>query len=316
MQKTKAPQDLRSRGKENMGRHFRKYWVLYLMMVLPVCYFILFKYMPMFGNILAFRRYQPGRGAYGTQWRGLHYFQRFLRDPAFWNAFKNTLVLSLWNIIINFPLPIVFAILLNEVRSKKFKKVVQTISYMPRFISTVVVIAILSEILSPSSGILNRFLTQTFGIAPIYFTNLPQYFRPIYVLTDSWQFTGWTAIIYLAAITGINTDLFEAAEIDGAGRLKKIWYVTIPSIMPTIMVMLILQIGRMLSLGFEKVLLLYTPANSTVSDILDTLVYRTGLQSQNYSYAAAIGLFSGIVGLVLVSSANAVSRKATGESIY
>ena len=201
-------------------------------------------------------------------------------------------------------------------RAARFKKIVQTISYMPRFISTVVVIAILSELLSPSSGLLNRFLISTFGIKPIYFTNLPQYFRPIYVLTDSWQFTGWTAIIYLAAITGISPDLFEAAEIDGAGRVKKIIYVTIPSIMSTIMVMLILQVGRMLSLGFEKVLLLYTPANSGVSDILDTLVYRTGLQNQNYSYASAIGLFSGLVGLILVSSANSISKRTTGESIY
>lgn len=316
MTKQKAYSSLTPSGREPIKRHLRKYWVLYLMMLIPILYFIIFKYMPMFGNILAFRRYQPGKGAYGTQWRGLHYFERFMRDPAFWSAFKNTLVLSLYNILVNFPLPIIFAIMLSEVRNKVFKKTVQTISYMPRFISTVVVIAILSEILSPSSGILNRLLTSVFGIEPIYFTNMAQYFRPIYILTDSWQFTGWTAIIYLAAITGINTDLFEAAEIDGAGRMQKIWHVTIPTIMPTIMVMLILQIGRMLSLGFEKVLLLYTPANSSVSDILDTLVYRTGLQNQNYSYAAAIGLFSGVVGLVLVASANALSRKATGESIY
>lgn len=286
------------------------------MMIAPIIYFILFKYMPMFGNILAFRRYQPGKGAYGTEWRGLYYFNRFLKDPAFWNAFKNTLMISLWNIIINFPLPIFFAIMLNEVRVKAFKKVVQTVSYMPRFISTVVVFGIISEILSPSSGILNRFLVNAFGIKPIYFINLPQYFRPIYILTDSWQYTGWTAIIYLAAITSVNTDLFEAAEIDGAGRIQKILYVTIPSIMPTIMVMLILQVGRMLSVGFEKVLLLYTPANSAVSDILETLVYRTGLMYQNYSYASAVGLFNGVVGLVLVTSANTVSRKTTGESIY
>lgn len=316
MAKDKTGTGINLSGKENMRKHLRKYWALYLMMVLPVLYFVIFKYVPMFGNILAFRRYQPGKGPFGTEWRGLYYFRRFMNDPAFWNAFKNTLVLSLWNLVINFPLSIIFAILLNEVRAPRFKKTVQTISYMPRFISTVVIIAILNEVLSPSSGILNRFLVSAFGIEPIYFTNLPQYFRAIYVLTDSWQYTGWTAIIYLAAITGINTDLFEAAEIDGAGRLQKIRYVTIPSIMPTIMVMLILQVGRMLSLGFEKVLLLYTPANSTVSDILDTLVYRTGLQNQNYSYASAIGLFSGVIGLILVSSANAFSRKVTGESIY
>jgi putative aldouronate transport system permease protein len=272
----------------------------------------------MFGNILAFRRYRPGRGPWGTEWVGIGYFERFLQDPAFWRAFRNTLITSLVNIAVNFPLPIFFAVVLNEARRKWFKKVVQTISYMPRFISTVVVIAILGEILSPSNGILNRFLADVFGITPIYFMNLSQWFRPIYVFTDAWQFTGWTAIIYLAAITNINSDLFEAAEIDGANRLQRILHVTIPSILPTVMVMLILSVGRMLTLGFEKVLLLYTPANSPVSDILDTLVYRTGLSggTPNYSYATAIGLFSGIIGIILVSSANFISRKATGESIY
>jgi putative aldouronate transport system permease protein len=306
-----------NRGGRFSAAHFRKYWVLYAMFVVPVMYFIIFRYMPMFGNILAFRRYRPGMGPWGTEWVGFSYFERFVGDPSFWRAFRNTLITSLWNIAVNFPLPIFFAVILNEARVKWFKKVVQTVSYMPRFISTVVVIAILGEMLSPSSGLFNRFLAN-FGIEPVYFMNLPEWFRPIYVFTDSWQFTGWTAIIYLAAITNINSDLFEAAEIDGANRLQKIWYITIPSILPTIMVMLILSIGRMLTLGFEKVLLLYTPANSMVIDILDTLVYRTGLSggTPNYSYATAIGLFSGIIGLILVSSANIVSRKTTGESIY
>jgi putative aldouronate transport system permease protein len=304
-------------AKESLTTHVQKYRALYTMLILPFAYFIVFKYLPMFGNILAFRRYRPGMGPWGTEWVGFQYFGRFIRDEAFWQAFRNTLITSLWNIGVNFPLPIIFAVLLNEARIKWLKKAVQTVSYMPRFISTVVVIAILGEILSPSSGIFNRFLTDVFGIAPVYFLNLPQWFRPIYVLSDSWQFTGWTAIIYLAAITNINTDLFEAAEIDGASRLQKILHVTVPSIMPTVMVMLILQIGRMLSLGFEKVLLLYTPANSQVSDILDTLVYRIGLAGvPNYSYATAIGLFSSFIALVLVSSANFFSRKLTGESIY
>ncbi|GHU07673.1 sugar ABC transporter permease [Spirochaetia bacterium] len=305
-------------GTESFAHHFHKYWVLYAMMVLPVLYFVIFRYMPMFGTILAFRRYRPGRGPWGTEWVGLTYFKQFLGDHRFWQAFRNTLILSVLNITINFPIPIIFAIILNECRSKKFKKVVQTISYMPRFISTVVVIAILGEMLSPSSGLLNRLLVNTFGIEPIYFLNLPEWFRVIYVFTDAWQFTGWTAIIYLAAITNINTDLFEAAEIDGANRMQKIFNVTIPSILPTVMVMLILSVGRMLSLGFEKVLLLYTPANSGVSDILDTLVYRTGLSggTPNYSYATAVGLFSGIIGLVLVTTSNFISQKTTGESIY
>lgn len=300
----------------SLKRHMKRYWQLYAMMLLPIIYFIIFKYIPMFGNVLAFRRYRPGMGPYGTQWVGFKYFKMFMQDPAFWRAFRNTLTISIGNLIINFPIPIIFAILLNEVRRVRFKKLVQTVSYMPRFISTVVVIAILGEMLSPSTGLFNHFLQNTFGIKPIYFMNEPQYFRWIYILTDTWQFTGWTAIIYLAAITGISADMFEAAKIDGANRLQQIIYVTIPSILPTIMVLLILNVGRMLSLGFEKVLLLYTPSNSQVSDIIDTLVYRTGLANQNYSYATAIGLFSGIIGVILVSSSNKISKKFTGDGIY
>ncbi|WP_288655069.1 ABC transporter permease [Gemmiger formicilis] len=285
------------------------------MMILPVLYFIIFKYVPMVGNILAFRRYRPGQGMFGTEWT-LRYFERFLKDPAFWRAFRNTLVVSLENLAINFPLPIIFAILLNEVRSKYLKKIVQTISYMPRFISTVVVIAIMNEVLSPSTGLLNNFLHNVFGMTPVYFMNESSWFRPLYILSESWQYTGWTAIIYLAAITSISSDLYEAAEMDGATRIQQIFHVTIPSIMPTIMVMLIMNVGRMLSIGYEKVLLMYTPSNSGVSDIIDTLVYRTGLQNQNYSYATAIGLFGGIIGLILVSGSNAISRKLTDESLY
>lgn len=302
--------------RQSLMTHFKRYWELYLMMVLPILYFIVFKYAPMVGNVLAFRRYRPGMGPYGTQWVGFKYFKQFMGDPAFWNALKNTLLLSLGNLSVNFVVPIIFAIMLNELTSLKFKKLVQTVSYMPRFISTVVVVSIMNEMLSPSSGIVNRFLQDVFGMAPIYFTNEPEYFRPLYILTNTWQFTGWTAIIYLAAIAGINPELYEAAEIDGANRLQRIIYVTIPSIMPTIMVMLILEIGHMLSLGFEKVLLMYTPSNSGVSDIIDTLVYRTGLSNQNYSYATAIGLFSGVIGVILVASANAFSKKMTGEGIY
>ena len=301
---------------ETFRAHFTRYWQLYAMLLLPVVYFILFKYVPMFGNVLAFRRYRPGLGPYGTEWVGFRYFEKFMTDRAFWQAFQNTLTLSLLNLLVNFPVPIIFAVMLNEVGHLRFKKLVQTVSYMPRFISTVVVIAILGEILSPSSGLLNNFLQNVFGIKPIYFMNEPQYFRALYVLTDTWQFTGWTAIIYLAAITGISNDLFEAATIDGATRFQQIRYVTIPSILPTIMVMFILSVGRLLSLGFEKVLLMYTPTNSSGSDIIDTLVYRTGLANQNYSYATAIGLFSGVIGVVLVTFSNWLSRKTTGDGIY
>ena len=297
-------------------RYIHKYWQLYAMMILPFIYFIVFKYIPMFGNVLAFRRYRPGLGVFGSEWVGLRYFKMFFKDPAFWRAFRNTIGLSVLNLVINFPIPIVFALLLNEIRNLFFKKAVQTISYMPRFISTVVVIAMMGEILSPSTGILNVILKKTFNMQPIYFMNEPEYFRILYVFTDTWQYMGWTAIIYLAAITGINEDLYEAAKIDGANKFQQIIYVTIPCILPTIMVMLILEIGRLLNLGFEKILLMYTPNNADVSDIIATLVYRTGLANQNYSYATAIGLFTGIIGVVLVASANTLSKRLTDEGIY
>jgi len=296
--------------------YFARYWQLYAMMVLPLLYFLVFKYVPMLGSVLAFRRYRPGMGPFGTEWVGLTYFSRFWSDPAFWRAFRNTLVLSILNLVVNFPIPILFAILLNEVHILPFKKVVQTVSYMPRFISTVVVIAILGELLSPSSGIINLLRQHLFGKEALYFMNEARFFRVIYILVDTWQYTGWPAIIYPAAITAIPAELYEAATIDGASRTQQIFFVTIPSIMSTIMVMLIISVGRLLSLGFEKVLLLYTPDNSMVSDIIDTLVYRTGLANQNYSYATAIGLFSGIIGVILVSSSNALSKRLTGEGIY
>ena len=294
--------------------YIKQYWVLYAMLVLPVAYYIVFRYVPMVGNVLAFRRYRPGKGMFGVEWT-LVYFERFLGDPTFWKAFKNTIVLSLSNLIINFPIPIIFAIALNEIRWTPFKKFAQTASYIPRFVSTVVVIAILNEFLSPSSGFLNMLLKEI-GIEPIYFMNEEAWFRPVYIFSEAWQFTGWNAIIYLAAITGINQDLYEAAEIDGASRWQRIWSVTLPSILPTIMVMLILNVGSILSLGFEKILLMYTPANSAVSDILDTMVYRVGLTNNSYSYATAVGLFTGVVGLILVSLSNYTSKKLTGDGIY
>ena len=304
----------KQRQKAQRIAYFKQYWVLYAMLVLPVAYYIIFRYVPMVGNVLAFRRYRPGKGMFGVEWT-LVYFERFLGDPTFWRAFKNTIVLSLSNLIVNFPIPIIFAIALNEIRWTPFKKFAQTASYIPRFVSTVVVIAILNEFLSPSSGFLNMLL-KSMGIEPIYFMNEKEWFRPVYIFSEAWQFTGWNAIIYLAAITGINQDLYEAAEIDGASRWQRIWSVTLPSILPTIMVMLILNVGSILSLGFEKILLMYTPANSAVSDILDTMVYRVGLTNNSYSYATAVGLFTGVVGLILVSLSNYTSKKLTGDGIY
>lgn len=313
MQKSKGN---RSSFRKYMGR----YWQLYAMMLVPFCFLLVFKYGPMLGNILAFRRFKPLTGPYGVSWAEppLRYFKQFLGQKQFWTAFRNTLIISIENLAVNFPIPVIFAILLNEVRSVHVRRFIQTVSYMPRFISTVVVISILSELLSPSTGLLNRLLSTVFGIPRIYYLNEPVYFRLLYILTDMWQFTGWTAIVYLAAITAINTELFEAARIDGASRFQQIIYITIPSIMPTIMTMLILSVGNLLALGYEKVLLMQTPTNMAVSDIIDTYVYRLslGATSPQYSLAAAIGLFNGLIGLILVSGANFLAKKITGSSIY
>lgn len=313
MQKSKGN---RSSFRKYMGR----YWQLYAMMLVPFCFLLVFKYGPMLGNILAFRRFKPLTGPYGVSWAEppLRYFKQFLGQKQFWTAFRNTLIISIENLAVNFPIPVIFAILLNEVRSVHVRRFIQTVSYMPRFISTVVVISILSELLSPSTGLLNRLLSTVFGIPRIYYLNEPVYFRLLYILTDMWQFTGWTAIVYLAAITAISTELFEAARIDGASRFQQIIYITIPSIMPTIMTMLILSVGNLLVLGYEKVLLMQTPTNMAVSDIIDTYVYRLslGATSPQYSLSAAIGLFNGLIGLILVSGANFLAKKITGSSIY
>lgn len=299
-------------------QYLAQYWQFYVMAALPLAYFILFKWVPVLGNVLAFRRYRPLTGPYGVSWVGFRYFKQFLTQPQFWNAFRNTLILAVLNLLVNFPLPILFALLLNEIRTSRFRKLVQTVSFMPRFISTMVVVSILTQLLSPSGGLVNRLFRELFDASPVYYMNKPEYFRALYIITDAWQYTGWTAIVYLAAIAGIPNDLYEAARIDGANRFQQALHVTIPSILPTVMVMLILKIGNLLSLGFEKVLLMYTPANSSVSDIIDTYVYRVGLQSNanQYSYATAIGLFSGVIGLILVCSTNFLSRILTGESLY
>jgi putative aldouronate transport system permease protein len=303
-------------AKTPLRKHIRKYWQLYVMVAIPLAAFLIFKYVPMFGNILAFRKFRAGGSPFGTGWIGLKNFQRFLRDKAFWRAFRNTLITSSTNLAVNFPVPIIFALLLNELRSLKFKKLVQTVSYMPRFVSTIVMITMLNEILSPTSGILNLILKNSFGMKPIYFVNEPRFFRALYILTDMWQFTGWSAILYLAAITGINSELYESAMIDGANRWHQTLFITIPSIMSTIMVMFILSVGRLLSVGFEKILLLYSPENAIVSDVIDTFVYRYGIVNNNYSFATAVGLFGGVIGVILVSSANFISHKLTGDGLY
>ncbi|MCV9885459.1 ABC transporter permease [Metabacillus halosaccharovorans] len=297
-----------------LGTIIRRDWQLYSLLVLPIIYLIIFKYGPMFGNIIAFRRFMPGGKIYGESWVGLHYFKMFINDPTFWNVFKNTLMLGGLTLIICFPMPIIFALLLNEIKAKKFKKFVQTASYLPHFLSIVIVAGMILQ-LTAVNGTINS-IVEFFTGEKINFIQQAEWFRTIYVTSEIWQTMGWGAILYLAALTTIDESLYEAAKIDGANRWKQTLHITIPGILPTIVVLLILNIGSFMAVGFEKILLLYNPLTYQTSDVISTYLYRVGLESSNFSYATAIGLFESIIGLVLVLSANGISRKLTERSLW
>ncbi|WP_404456466.1 ABC transporter permease subunit [Virgibacillus necropolis] len=300
--------------RDNAFKLFKRDWQLYSLLLLPIIYMVIFKYGPMFGNIIAFRRFMPGGSILGEKWVGLYYFKMILSDPTFFNVLTNTLVLAALSLIICFPAPIIFALLLNELRSKRFKKFVQTASYLPHFFSVVVVAGMVLELVSINGAINN--LVEFFSGDRINFIQLPEWFRTIYIGTEMWQSLGWGAILYLAALAGINEELYEAAKIDGANRWKQTIHITIPGILPTIVVLLILNIGNFLEVGFEKILLLYNPLTYETADVIATYVYRIGLQSSNFSYATAMGLFESIIGLILVFSANYISKRVTDNSLW
>ena len=287
----------------------------YFMLVIPFIILIVFRVLPVVGNVIAFRRYTVGGPMFGESWAGLRYFERFISDPMFWTAFKNSLILSITGLVINFPLPIIFALLINEIDNMLFRRFTQTISYLPRFLSTVIVVGMLREILSPDSGVINIILSNL-GIEPIYFLNEAPWFRIIYIVSNTWQFTGYNAIIYLAALTSINPELYEAAEMDGAKRFAKMINISIPGIMTTVIYLLLLNIGYMLMLGLDKSLLLYTPSNASTADIIETYVYRMGIERNNFSYAAAAGLFGSTIAVFLLTTSNAISKKLTDISFF
>nr|WP_303243871.1 ABC transporter permease subunit [uncultured Cellulosilyticum sp.] len=289
-------------------------WRLYTFLILPILYYIIFKYIPMIGNVIAFRKYVPGGSVLGVKFVGLRYFKQFMGDPKFWEVFRNTLVLSVSYLLVRFPITIIFAIMLNEIKNMKWKKFVQTVSYLPHFISMVILAGMIKEIVS-LTGPLNALVTACGGQAQSWIANANA-FPTIYVVSGVWQGLGWGAILYLAAMTNINSELYEAAKIDGANRFQQIINVLIPGILPTIVTLLILDIGGIMGVNFEKVLLLYNPVIYSTADVIGTYVYRMGINSANFSYATAVGLFEGIIGLILVTSANAISKKLTDNSLW
>ena len=268
----------------------------------------------MFGLIIAFENYKPRLGFFKSPFVGLTHFKNFIHDYYFKRTLMNTIRISVTNLIFTFPCPIILAIFISELRSKKYSKVVQTITYIPHFVSIVVVTSILMDLTS-RTGAITTFLSY-FGFEPVTMLNEPKYFLPLYIISNIWQNVGWNSIVYLAALLSIDSQLYEAARIDGAGKLRQLWSVTLPCLLPTIVIMLILQIGKMFNVGYEKIILMYNSLTYEVADVINSYVYREGLLNLNYSYAAAVGMFNSIVSFILVWTTNKISNKLTGSGLW
>jgi putative aldouronate transport system permease protein len=287
---------------------------LYALFIVPFLYFFIFRYIPIYGVIIAFKNYKVAKGILGSSWVGIKHFQEFLSNPYAWKLIRNTILLSFYSVLFGFPGPIVLALLINEIRKPGVKRFVQTVSYLPHFISVVVVCGMIVNFVA-SDGIVNK-IVGALGGTPFPWLMDPQWFRPIYIISGIWQHAGWSSIIYLAALSAIDPQLYEAAIIDGASRWRQTLHVTLPGIAPTVTIMLILTLGRMMNVGFEKILLLYTGATYETADVLQTYVYRRGIESTDFSYASAVGLFQGVVNLMFVVLANTVSRRLSETSLW
>lgn len=293
--------------------HIQKYWILYLMMIPATVLLILFTYGPMYGIIMAFQDFTVFKGYTGSSFVGLKHFQRLFSDPLFYRLFKNTFMVGVLDFLFSFPAPLIFALILNEVRKVRFKSVVQSISSLPHFIPLVVMVGIIFELFG-SYGIINSLLSSL-GMEPISFFTKSEWFLPLYIGSGVWKTIGWGSIIYMGALTNIDSTLYEAADMDGANRWHKMWHVTLPSLRPTVVTLFILNAGGIMQVGFEKVFLMSSPATYEVSDVLSTYVYRQGILNSDFSYSAAVGLFNNIVALLFVLLANKIAKKLGEEGI-
>lgn len=293
--------------------HIQKYWILYLMMIPATVLLILFTYGPMYGIIMAFQDFTVFKGYTGSPFVGLKHFQRLFSGPLFYRLFKNTFMVGVLDFLFSFPAPLIFALILNEVRKVRFKSVVQSISYLPHFIPLVVMVGIIFELFG-SYGIINSLLSSL-GMEPISFFTKSEWFLPLYIGSGVWKTIGWGSIIYMGALTNIDSTLYEAADMDGANRWHKMWHVTLPSLRPTVVTLFILNAGGIMQVGFEKVFLMSSPATYEVSDVLSTYVYRQGILNSDFSYSAAVGLFNNIVALLFVLLANKIAKKLGEEGI-
>ncbi|MDR0300473.1 MAG: ABC transporter permease subunit [Streptococcaceae bacterium] len=290
-------------------------WQLYILILPAFLFFLVFCYQPMYGVIIAWKNYNPALGIWGSPWVGWTYFQQFFNSYFFWDLIKNTLGISIYSLIVGFPLPIILALALNELKDGFGKKFAQTITYAPNFISVVVIVGMLFAFLNPETGIINNVI-QFFGFKPIDFMSNPAWFKTIYVLSGVWQSTGWSSVIYMAALSGVDTQLHEAAIIDGASRLQRAWYINLPTIAPTIIILLIMTLGGLLNVGFEKIILMQNPLNQSASDVISTYVYRAGLLNGQYSFATAIGVFNSVINAMILIAANTITRKFSDSSLW
>ena len=313
MTKTLAEKTARRR---RSGLHsVLKNYDLYLMLIPVAVYYVVFHYVPMYGIQIAFKNYYVSQGIWGSPWAGAEHFLRFFRGYYAARLILNTILISVYTLALNFFAPIILALMINEVGNRFFKRTVQTVTYAPYFLSTVVLVGMLLTILSPTNGLVNNII-KLFGNTPIAFMAEPKWFKSLYALSDVWQNTGWNSIIYLAALTSVDPQLHESAQIDGANRLQRIWHINIPGIMPTITILFILSCGRVMSIGFEKIFLMQNGANMVASDVISTYVYRMGIQSVDYSFSTAIGLFNSLVNFILLTLANRIGRLTAGFSLF
>ncbi|BFT71048.1 MULTISPECIES: ABC transporter permease subunit [Paenibacillus] len=298
-----------------MKKSFIKHWQLYLIVIPPSLFFLIFKYYPMLNAVLAFKDYNVTKGIWGSPWVGFKHFELFFENPIFWTLMKNTLLISGYLLLAGFPIPILLALALNEIRNGKFKRFVQLVSFAPYFISTVVMVSIIMLFLAPRLGFVNVAMNY-FGMDSINFLGQPGMFRSIYVWSDIWQTAGYSAVIFLAALAGVDPSLYEAAKVDGASRFQKIRHIDLPGILPTITIIFILNVGSVMSLGFEKIYLLQNPLNKINSEIIATYVYQIGLLNANYSFATAVGLFNSCINLILLVVVNRVAKRLSNTSIW
>lgn len=308
---------LPAHGKKSFWQYFTSNKALYIMLIPGILNLLIFKYFPMWGIIISFQQYHPAMGIAGSRWVGFQHYVDFVKDPYFFRIIRNTLVLGALSLFFAFPAPIFFALFLNELKNQKFKRITQTISYMPYFLSIVVVIGLLRDLTNTTDGAINT-LIAALGGEKIHFFTRPEMFRPMYIFSGIWQGVGFGSIIYLAAISGINPELYESAVIDGANRPKQIWYITIPSILPTIMILFILAVGGILGSDFQKILLMYSPYTYETADVISTYIYRVGIESagSNFSYASAVGLFSAVISLIFLTATNRIAKSLSEYSLW